>query len=330
MNLNIFIIGLIVILSFKFSLAQNELLSCSYSGSPYTCTLTIYNPNGLNNFQNINGTHATGKTDDDVLWVVRATSSNTTNIPSIICTKFKNAQRIDFQTIGIQRVDEDSFKNCTKLTYIELRYNKITQVHEKAFLQNSNLLHLYLWDNLIPAISENLFTNLEKLRTLTLCRNRFQDFPTNIFKPLVNLIEFHLETNQITALKPEWFETLEKVTYLDLHENLVEELPRNVFSFMTNLATLYLFSNKLKIINSNSFSSHPYLTNVFIYTNQIDAIDEKFINNTAVSYLDARNNVCVSKSITDNTVARESMRAELQKCFENFDTIMAGKSFSYI
>lgn len=306
---------------------NTQILSCEYtiSGAQYNCYLTIQNPNGLNNFQTINGTHLVNKSDDDVTRIYKTSGSVTKNIPSIICEKFKNLLHIDLEQIQIQMVDENSFSGCKKIQHITLTSNRITEVNENAFKQNSELNFLSLWQNQLSNLSETIFSNQQKLGLLWLDINQFQDFPDKIFHPLINLYELHLDTNQLTSIKIEWFETLEKLTVLALERNKIEELPRNVFSPLKILNTLALFNNNIKIIHSDSFSVHPSLEIVNLNNNQIDAIDEMFINNTGISTIHMSNNKCANKTITDSTLAREFMRAELKKCFENYEALMAGK-----
>jgi hypothetical protein len=62
-----------------------------------------------------------------------------------------------------------------------------------------------------------------------------------------------------------------------------------------------------------------------VYNNQINAIDEKLIDNSGLEWIDTRNNSCSSKEIADDSTNRDTMRAELRVCFENFENLMAGK-----
>ena len=64
-----------------------------------------------------------------------------------------------------------------------------------------------------------------------------------------------------------------------------------------------------------------------MYSNQIDGIDERFIDNTGIDRFDVRFNLCVNKSIVDTSVSREAMRTNLQLCFENYEKIKSGKVF---
>jgi Leucine-rich repeat (LRR) protein len=305
---------------------NGQTLSCVYSNNSsygYRCSLTLQNPNGLNNFTSINGTHLTGMTNSDVKYITRS-SGTTTNIPSIICDKFTNLIRSELGSYGIKTIDEKAFKNCKKLQHLSLNNNKITKIDENAFVENLELLYITFNVNQLTEVPENLFKNQQKLTELRLCASPLPDLPKNIFSSLQKLTTLHLENNKLKDLQIEWFLPLVNVQKMQLEGNLIEELPRNVFMSMTKLNTLTIYNNNLTVIRSDSFRDVNNLKTIDFKNNKIDAIDEKFIDSTGVQTLKMNNNLCVNQSITDNTVPRNAMRLALQKCFKNFDDLLLG------
>ena len=317
---------LIIFVNLHSSLGQ--FVSCSYRifSNLYSCDLTIQNPNGLNNFASIGGTHLSGMTDNDVRRILRVAGSNTTNFPSIICEKFQSVTRFDMSGINIQAIDEYSFKNCKKLQHLYLENNNIKKVDEKAFNENIDLLVLNFPFNQLSELSENVFKSLQKLVILDIGVNKISDLPQNIFSSLKRLHSLSLPSNQIKNLRIEWF--LENLNSLNLGGNLVEELPRNIFMSLKNLNRLHFYSNKFKVIHSGSFRGLSNLKTIDFDNNQIQAIDEEFIDHTGVERLDMINNFCVNQRIFDNSTTRMSMRLALQNCFKNFDDLLLGKNFT--
>ena len=288
----------------QYILGQNSLLSCDYYvsiSSGYTCILKLINPNGFNNFTTINGTHLTGMTDNDVIVISSNSQSNTQNIPSIICEKFKNTEMIMMYLNNIQRIDDYSFEKCEQLLYLELISNLITEIDEDAFEENIKL--------------EKLFIGL----------NPLNDLPEDLFEPLKNLTVLSISRNQITALRPEWFEPLENLQTLWIYENPIEELPKNIFKPLRNLIGLYAYKCNLKEISSESFGIHPQLTTFSFHMNQIEAIDERIIDNTNVTNFYMTTNLCADINITDTSASRQSMRTDLRNCFDNYDELYPGK-----
>jgi len=316
----------ILIFAVNFHACYCQVLSCVYriDGYGYTCFLTIQNPNGLNNFTRINGTHLTGKSNNDVRHIYDGYGSNTTNIPSIICETFQFATTIVLQSIGIQIVDEYSFKNCKNALFLSLVSNKITKVDEKSFSENLELQGLYLYNNELTTLPENVFTNQQKLDILRIDLNKITDLPENIFHSLTNLTRLDMDNNQIKNLGSEWFKNLHKLNILYLYSNQIEELPKNVFRSLKELNAIRLYNNKFKVVHSDSFGISPNLTEVYFGNNQINAIDERFIDNTGVEWLQMYGNLCANTDIFDSSESRESMRNKLQTCFNNYKALYPG------
>lgn len=332
MELIFSILSLLIFSGFDVTFAQTPVLTCNYTiiSQKYTCVLTIQNPNGLNNILTICGVHLPGKTDLDVLSVIKQPPCNTAIIPSILCNKFKNLQDLDLIACGIKKVDELALKGCTKLSYMMLVSNAITEVHEKAFFNNLEFKHLSLAYNQLTTLPENVFINQRKLEGLFLVGNKISDLPNNIFKSLTSVTMLTLGSNQIKTLRPEWFIGLDNLPYLHLITNLIEELPKNIFAPLKNLGFLGLSGNSLKVINSDAFSFHPKLNMMFLKDNQISAVDRRLLNVTGLTQVDMRNNVCANKIITDETVTKDIMRADLKNCFDNFKPPICRKCFGLI
>ncbi|CAG9798479.1 unnamed protein product [Chironomus riparius] len=277
---------------------QNEAAICtkfwnnSYYG--YTCDLTIINPNGLNNFNEISGQHLNGKSNEDVFYIYSYNSgANSTNIPSVICQQFPNLDRIQIQRFGIRAVDDYSFSNCKKIQYIYINENYISQIHENSFQNNPDLLRLSLQYNQIAVLPEKLFINLNKLQMLDLGQNRISTLPTTAFNTLISL------------------------DFLLLNNNLLTNLPANVFNALKNMTMIYLDSNKLDVIHAFPFGVLPKLKTANLHSNKIYAIDEKFIDNTSINLINMPGNICADKRIEDLTT-RYVLRRELKQCFDNY------------
>lgn len=295
-------------------------LECRFRGigPVYVCYLTIQNPNGLNNFTRVGGTHMQGRTNEDVVSIQRTDSTITTNVPSILCNTFPNVIRIDLWLGVIEKIDEDSFSNCKRLNTLDLRYNRITEINEKAFIENSMLYFLILSSNSLTTLSENLFINQQELILLELHSNYIFDLPNGIFDPLQYLIQLGLGSNKFTHIKAEWFRNLTYLEGISLPGNNLEDLPPNIFSPMQSLNSINLDDNQLKVVNSNWFGTLKNLSRVFLHRNQINAIDERFIDNTGVYFLGMQNNLCVNQFVIDESPSRQQMRNTLQLCFDNF------------
>lgn len=310
--------------------SYSQALSCNYhnnSGFGYICELTIYNPNGFNNFTEINGTHLTGMTDSNVRFISSTWESDSINIPSIICEIFKNVTRIELISMGIKKIDEYSFKSCRNLIFLNLKENWISTIDEKSFSENTVLQTLYLLHNQLTSLPENLFSNQQNLQILWFDNNQISNPPKNVFDPLINLLELDWRRNQVKNITIEWFVKLENLKRLLLYSNEIEELPMNSFSSLKNLNFLGLDSNNIKIIHADSFGILPKLKGISFNDNLINAVDEKFIDNTGITYIYMDSNLCVNITIRNSSTSREEIIYALQNCFNNY--LNLGKNFTF-
>ncbi|KAL7043464.1 hypothetical protein ACKWTF_001521 [Chironomus riparius] len=284
----------------------------------YYCDLTIQNPNGLNNFTEIRGTHSPGRENEDVTSIIRTSSSISTNFPSIICNTFPNVQTLKAWSIGIERIDEDSFKNCRNLDFLDLSGNRIFEIHEKSFSENKRLNSLLLMENILTTLPETIFLNQFNLGILVISSNNFTDLPLKIFATLKNLVKLDIGDCQLHQLRVEWFRNLLNLQILQLPSNQFEDFPHNVFNPIRELLELDLDFNQLKVIHSDWFGILPNFRILHLRANQINAVDERFIDNNDIVSLGMLNNLCLNDIITDFTSSKLEMRAALQTCFKNF------------
>lgn len=190
MEPKIFKLLIIILANIITVYSQNEDLTCSYSYSDvhgYTCLLIISNLNGFNNFTTINGIHEAGKSDKDVQRIIGSPMSNTTNIPSIICEKFKNIQSIDLTEVEIQIIDEKSFKYCQKLSSLRLNSNKIIKIAENSFTNNLKLSYLLIFGDQSSALPDKFLQNQTKLEIVYVFDRRVTDLPNKVFNSIKNL-----------------------------------------------------------------------------------------------------------------------------------------------
>ncbi|KAL7043565.1 hypothetical protein ACKWTF_001575 [Chironomus riparius] len=347
--MKIFAAVLMLMTNSNLILGQNEFARCAYRlySSLYYCDFTIYNPRGVNNFHTINGTHiTTSYTDAHVTTVNNLSGSKTTVVPTIICEKFYNLQRVSLCDLGIEYLNMEidiSFKKCANVLFIELCRNNISEIPENSFVASTKLQELNLFDNGIKNISDYAFINLYNLTTLRLDGNQIVSLSLDLFKPLENLKMLNLNNNKIVTLKLQLFQHLKKletlhlqrnkittvvsfdvavpIYYLYLNENSLKNLPEKAFNFFQNLNTLHLHNNTFEVIHSDAFANMPNLRTVRFDNNKINAFDPYFFNITGVMYLNMTRNLCANEHIFDNSTSRFSMRVILADCIENYENI---------
>ncbi|XP_070492464.1 leucine-rich repeat-containing protein 15-like [Chironomus tepperi] len=317
----------VIFANFHAIFGQGETLTCTYAtvSSVYTCNLKLNNTRGLNNFATITGNHLSGKNDNLVLSVASVAGSLSPNIPSIICDRFRNVQKISMNNIGIKNIlieNRSSFTYCTYTNYIEICNDNIDEIDYRSFTSNTGLLDLRLWNLGLTTLPENVFNSLINLERLYLHKNKFETLPTNLFRYLKRLQVLNLQENLIVDLNYKWFDTLISLKSLYLESNKIVDLPTDIFRELTDLETITLSHNNLTILHSDPFGYLPKLKYFSLINCQLDAIDQDLIDNTGAIQFALNNNYCVNETITDNSATRYSMRIILAECFANYVDLM--------
>jgi hypothetical protein len=84
-----------------------------------------------------------------------------------------------------------------------------------------------------------------------------------------------------------------------------------------------LQNNRLKVISAKSFpSSLNSFSSIMLFSNQIDAIDRKFLENAKFIYgIDLSGNHCFNSTVNDLISNREEGFALLEQCFSNYEAL---------
>nr|ABB21108.1 variable lymphocyte receptor A [Eptatretus stoutii] len=164
-----------------------------------------------------------------------------------VCTCNDNTKSVDCSSKGLTAIPSNIPTDTDRL---ELDYNKLSSLPNKAF------------------------HNLNKLTFLSLGTNQLQTLPPGVFDHLVELDELHLNYNQLKSLPSGIFDKLTKITYLDLQNNKLQSLPHGVFDKLTELKTLYLNNNQLQSLPKGVFDKLTELKELSLQINQLRRVPE--------------------------------------------------------
>ncbi|XP_070495302.1 protein artichoke-like [Chironomus tepperi] len=284
---------LIVLLAFVgYSLSQS--IRCEYNLSwivtdpRYSCVLNIQNPNGWDNFTQIEGTHYPGMSNTYVTIIYGQYLSSSRNVPQIICSQFPFATLIQLAGIGIEEVHENAFRGCRNLEILRLYNNRIPRLPENLLIHNRHLVEIDLERNLLTTLPENIFENQLALEQLILDHNPITNFPSGVFRNLWNLKVLFMYRAQLTTVNPAWFRNLFNLEVLDLDNNhLNQEIPGDAFENLGQLQILYLASCSIRTFNPQWFRNLGSLVYLIMFDNEITEIPaNSFANSPNLLVLD--------------------------------------------
>lgn len=266
-------------------------LSCNYffSADTYRCELTINNPEGLDNFNEIGGIHLEGFSNADVTYVYRVAGFSP-NIPSIICNTFPNVGRFMFYNTGLREITDSSFAGCSRIIELDLVLNQISSITPNALTTLPDLGFLYLEANNLQTIPEQLFANQQDLVLLDLNYNPLNSIPAGLFRPLVDLQTLFLGYANLDTVNNQWFTENPRLNYLYLAGNRIQ-LAADSFAGLGQLTYLNLARNGLNDIPAGTFAPLPSLEFLYMYGNNFTVLEENFFPNLGnLEYLDISDN----------------------------------------
>ncbi|XP_064594961.1 leucine-rich repeat-containing protein 15-like [Liolophura sinensis] len=172
--------------------------------------------------------------------------------------------------------------------YVDLRTNSLEELKRGSFQHLHKTQTLILQFNMIKNIDEGTFANMSALKTLDLSGNQFKSLPQGIFKPLTKLHSLDLSQNYLTNVDGV-LSSLTSLYRLDLGHNNLAALTDTTFPDLQGLMYLMLGNNRLSDISTNAFSPLTKLSYLVLKNNPLYIVDNKFVNNRRMSYVDLTN-----------------------------------------
>jgi hypothetical protein len=199
-------------------------------------------------------------------------------IPTNFAAVYPNLITIEFWGNPIKVVGKH-FKNLHKLQFLTMNENEIETIEIGAFDDLENLELLNFASNNVESVDGKLFKNLKKLEKLYMSGNKILSFAPNIFDTLVNLKGISFERNQLTSLDEHIFDKLVLIKTIHIGQNVLEQIPEKLFSKNVNAVSIGMYKNKIKSLAATTFDNNPKLYSI-----------------------DLRENVCIDKSYTHETL----------------------------
>ncbi|XP_026155777.1 toll-like receptor 13 [Mastacembelus armatus] len=153
---------------------------------------------------------------------------------------------------SLTSVPDDIPKNATSL---DLSFNLILRIHRADLSSLSKLRYLEIGNNEISDTDDGAFADLAELKQLDMVSNNLTKLKDNMFQGLGNLISLSLEKNYIKYISPLAFQPLVSVQRVILRYNRLQQMSDIVPVFqMPNLHELVLDYNEVASFQSDDLS----------------------------------------------------------------------------
>ena len=166
---------------------------------------------------------------------------------------------------------------CSKLTRLDLSYNKIVNISMTSFSGLRYLKYLSLRGNRIRTkITKVLLVNVCWLEELDLGQNRISVIDNNAFDRLVRLMILHLDHNRLLHIPARLFRQIKYMYLLNVAHNRISTMTASLMLQIKELRHLNVSNNRLRLPAGSIFQHNFGIKTLDIRNNNLDAAPEMF------------------------------------------------------
>lgn len=192
------------------------------------------------------------------------------SIPKIFGNESK-LQYLDISFNNISNVTDATFKNISQLKVLHMSNNQIEYFNNDFTNSLANLSELSLASNHIKEMINITFFKV--LQSVNLSNNEIDYVDHSQFQNLNSLQLLSLSGNKIKTLPPGTFQQLKSLILLDISSNYITDIRFGSFRGLNSTSIINLSYNKLKFINVEVFHECFDLKTLIIDYNNISNID---------------------------------------------------------
>jgi hypothetical protein len=137
---------------------------------------------------------------------------------------------------------------------VDLSYNELLSVPDRAFKSQRRLVELRLLSNKISKLGNATFDGLKALRILSLRKNFLEELTEGLFAQADQLEELDIGQNRIRSIHAAAFSGLAHLRILYLDDNDLHAVPSPAFGLIAHLAELHIGLNPFEHIPDEAFA----------------------------------------------------------------------------
>lgn len=191
--------------------------------------------------------------------------------------------------------------------------------------QFPNLLFLLFIHSGITNLTSHALQHCTNLNAFGVHISQMVNLPGNLFinNPSLGVVSFI--GNRLESIPSDLIRNLRFLEIFTISANYIHNLPDGLFTHPNILTIIDVSANNLTTIDSKVFgNSSQNLQRVRASWNQISSIDRAWFDSvTRLDRLILEENLCINENFFDFHNNRDSVRRELQFCFDNFENPFA-------
>ena len=198
------------------------------------------------------------------------------NVTKIGKNDFENATALHTLIIGrtpLNTIEAGAFDHMGALDLVSIHDNSLMGLPDNLFKNNMNMHRLFLFNNLLVAVTTKTFIGLDNLReTLDLNNNDISKLPDGAFDMFTKLERLTMKFNGVTSISTNLFQKMSLLSSLDLQNNQISKISPGAFNLTSRLANLNLANNNLPDLPTDLFRGNGYLSNLDLSNNNFTSV----------------------------------------------------------
>ena len=171
----------------------------------------------------------------------------------------------------IKLISDSLLNQIQNIVYLDLSFNAIYQIDEKAFCCSPALVHLSLSHNPLKVVTSSIFQGLKhSLEHLDMSNTSLTILPS-FHLPM--LVQLNMSSNKLTFVPSTALANMSSLRSLDLSNNYLPNPPSMVWHIMPRLRELSLAWNPIKSLINESFLSLDRVESVDISYMDLDSVE---------------------------------------------------------
>lgn len=221
--------------------------------------------------------------------LLKLNNNKLNKIDQFVFRELFGLQALNLEYNAIEVLSQRAFGDLKNLRQLLLSNNNLRQIDSKQFAGLQSLDQLILESNEISTIHPNGFDDLNNVQDLSLNDNKLNKIPSSI-KKLYKLQALDLGKNQIKDIERDSFDGLESLAGLRLTDNEITAITKDVLRPLQSIHVLNFASNNIKHIDQSAFKDNPVLRAIRLDGNQLEDISSAFTSLTSLVLLNVSNN----------------------------------------
>ncbi|XP_033645709.1 toll-like receptor 6 isoform X2 [Asterias rubens] len=177
-------------------------------------------------------------------------NNNISSITPAALAGLRNLAELDLTNNALRHLRAYTFYGLEELISLQLDNNSVLEVEPEAFSvglfsSSSKLTWLYLRMNLLSNLTSNMFQGVPFLKMLNLADNKIDTIGPSAFRGLRSLTALSLKGNHLWSLEERAFSGMVRLKNLDLSGNSLHRIDEGAFQGLRFLQDLNMEENEL-------------------------------------------------------------------------------------